>query len=156
MKKNIEKIINFAVLKHQNKYRADNKTPYLVHICEVVNMLQSWNINDEDILSTAYLHDVIEKTDTDVSELDQFGNKIKANVLLITHDENKISKEQYFFLNRKNVVKLADHLTNTLFFIKNKIRNPITYYQQGKVLIDYFKDKYPYNKTIKYVEEKLK
>ena len=152
----MNKVLKFAIDKHKNRFRADKTTPYIEHIYEVVEQLNKWGIKDNVILTTAYLHDIIEKTDSTISELNQFGDEVKKNVIQLTFDENKMSEDEYFKINKNNVVKLADHLTNTKFFIKNKIRNPYEYYKKGKVLVENFSNKLPFSKTINEIEKMLK
>lgn len=146
----------FAKNKHYKKYRADGCTPYFEHIKEVVDMLKDWNIKDENIIVTAYLHDVLEKTNTSINDIEKyFGKKILENVKLISFDENEMSEVEYYNNNKNNIVKLADHLTNTIYFNRNKLRNPIHYYKKGKTIVDNFRKEDFCKKTIENIENSL-
>lgn len=146
----------FAKNKHYKKYRADGFTPYFQHIQEVVNLIKEWKIDNVEIIVTAYLHDVLEKTNTTHQEIEKFfGKQILENIKLLSFDEKRINEQDYYKNNYNNVVKLADHLTNTIYFNKNKLRNPFQYYKKGKVLIDYFRYKDFCKETIKNVENFL-
>ncbi len=57
--------------------RKDGKTTVYVHLKSVVNRLKSIKMINEDVLAAAWLHDIIEDTDTIVDEIDQlFGKKL--------------------------------------------------------------------------------
>lgn len=74
---------------------------------------------------------------------------------MISYNENEMTEQQYFELNKNNVVKLADHICNTRFFMSNNIRDPKKYYEKGMVLINNFRNKSPYKETIEEIENDL-
>ncbi len=58
----ILKATQFSALKHQNQKRKDGKTPYVIHPISVAVILSEiGDIDDEEILSAALLHDTIEE-----------------------------------------------------------------------------------------------
>ena len=140
----------FAREKHSGKFRADKKTPYIIHVNEVCEFLELFgNVKDKEILTVACLHDTIEKTNTTFSELkNKFGEKVAIEVQKISFDENLIDEKEYFIRNRNNIVKLADHLTNTVYFCSNKLKNPYNYFHKGDILINNFKEDKRFNKII--------
>jgi (p)ppGpp synthase/HD superfamily hydrolase len=146
----------FAEAAHAGQFRADNTTNYRVHLNEVAHQLDDWGICDDFHFSVALLHDTIEKTSATYSQLYTiFGKKIADAVKLISHNENEMTEQQYFELNKNNVVKLADHICNTKFFMSNKIRDPKKYYTKGMVLINNFRNKSPYKEAIEEIENNL-
>lgn len=84
-----------------------------------------------------------------------FGRKIADEIIKITFDESKMSEEKYYLKNKDNVIKLADHLCNTRFFISNKIRDAKKYYLKGKVIVDNFRNQLPYKEEIENIEKEL-
>lgn len=147
----------FSQKAHFNFCRADHYTPYFEHIKEVVDLLKKWNRTEFNVLATAYLHDVLEKTNVKEEELyNVFGDVLTNYVKEITFDENNESEENYFLRNQYNVVKLADHLTNTIYFAYNGLREPLKYYNKGLILVNNFRKINPYKKTIEFVEIILK
>ena len=73
----------FAREKHKNQKRKDGVTPFYDHLEGVVNRLKNLGISNQDVLSAAWLHDVIEDTNTTFDEINEiFGNIISVLVLL--------------------------------------------------------------------------
>jgi len=82
------KALSMAEFAHYKQSRADKITPFIEHPCFVALYLLEKNIKDEDILSIAILHDVIEDTNIEEYELRYiFGDKIVDDIL-------KLSKEK--------------------------------------------------------------
>lgn len=164
----VEEAEKFAHIKHEGKFRKDGTTPYIVHIKEVVNKLYDWKYkasffenenfifrNRNVIISSAWLHDVLEKTETKKDELLKFGIRTMNQVVKITFDEEKESEEAYFNRNYDNIIKLADHITNTQYFMNNNLVDWISYYKKGMVLVDNFR-KYSFCKNdIMQIEQKI-
>ena len=114
--------MKFAVEAHKNQKRKDkSKTAYIVHPIEVLDILQRVGVVDEDILSAAVLHDVIEDTQYDYYDLwSMFGNTV-ANYVDEVSDDKTLPKQK-----RKNLqietmsaksdgaklIKIADKISN--------------------------------------------
>ncbi len=94
MKKVIDAIL-FAASSHAGQTRKDGITPYINHPIEVMHLLTfTGNVSDEDILSAAVLHDVIEDTNCTEEEIaERFGKKVAAVVLELT-DNKTLNKEE--------------------------------------------------------------
>lgn len=94
MKEVIDAIL-FAATCHAGQFRKDGVTPYINHPIEVMHLLTfTGNINDEEILIAAVLHDVIEDTDTSAEEIaERFGQNV-ANIVLELTDDISLSKEE--------------------------------------------------------------
>ena len=148
----IEDAKNFALNKHNGKFRKDGFTPYSEHLKEVVDMLSTWkyksgffqdeiNIfrNYNVIYASAWLHDTLEKTDTHKEELMRFGIRVMNQVVKISFKEDMETEEEYFKRNYDNVIKLADHICNTFYFMNNNLVDWREYYKKGMILVDNFK-----------------
>ncbi len=133
----LAKAIEFAHKKHQHQKRPDGITPFVDHLEGVVNRLKNIGIANQNILSAAWLHDTIEKTDTTFEEVDSiFGNTISVLVLSLTKDKNLPKKKQEIqYINQlKNaskdskIIKLCDASSN----IKDIAKAPISRNQKNK------------------------
>ncbi|MFA6518884.1 MAG: HD domain-containing protein [Candidatus Shapirobacteria bacterium] len=74
-----------AATQHDGQYRKDGVTPFIIHPFEVA-MIVSEYTNDEDIISSALLHDVLEDTQGYSYErlIEDFGNKVADIVQSLT------------------------------------------------------------------------
>lgn len=133
----LAKAIEFAQKKHQHQKRPDGITPFLDHLEGVVNRLKNIGIANQNILSAAWLHDTIEKTDTTFDEIDSiFGNTVSVLVLSLTKDKNLPKKKQELqYINQlKNasrdskIIKLCDASAS----IKEIAKAPISRNQKNK------------------------
>lgn len=138
------KIQELANTLYENIKRKDNITPYIVHPEAVVKLLLDAGIYNTEILSAAYLHDVLEEN----HEFKYNPNKLKQYLKLFIEDEifvtNVVDKVDYltfyedFYSNESKpymkafnmyelinvaktypdvlVIKLADRLANILDF----------------------------------------
>ncbi|MFZ9006685.1 MAG: HD domain-containing protein [Nitrosopumilaceae archaeon] len=89
-----EKARNFALEKHKNQKRPDGITPFYKHLEGVVFRLKNIGIVNNEILSAAWIHDVLEKTETSFDEINEiFGNSVSVLVLSLTKDSNLPKKE---------------------------------------------------------------
>lgn len=89
-----EKAKKFALEKHKNQKRPDGITPFHKHLEGVVFRLKNLGVTNIEILSSAWLHDVLEKSDTTFDEVnDIFGNSISVTVLSLTKNPTLSSKE---------------------------------------------------------------
>ncbi|MGD8299546.1 MAG: HD domain-containing protein [Nitrosopumilaceae archaeon] len=84
----------FASDRHKNQKRPDGITPFYQHLEGVVFRLKNLGITDSEILSSAWLHDILEKSDTTFDEInDIFGNSISVTVLSLTKDSQLPKKD---------------------------------------------------------------
>ena len=139
LRKKIDEARSFAVENHGNqKY---GKYPYEVHLINVVNVLLSNNILPDteiniDLWSSAWLHDVLEDTNTTKDEvIDKFGTNIFEIVWSLTDGEgdNRKEKKQIMYeklvLNQSAIIiKLADRIANLEFSIINNNQEKIKLY----------------------------
>ena len=74
----------FAKTKHSGKLKKSGIT-YSKHLEDVVSRLKSLGVNDEEVLCTGWLHDILEDTDTSFDELfEKFGRRVAVLTLSLT------------------------------------------------------------------------
>ncbi len=74
----------FAKTKHAGKLKKSGST-YSNHLENVVSRLKSLGVIDEEVLCAAWLHDILEDTDTSFDELfEKFGRRIAVMTLSLT------------------------------------------------------------------------
>ncbi len=85
----------YARDKHKDMTRNDGITPYSAHLEDVVSLLKSLGIIDEDVLCSGWLHDTIEDTKTTLDDLNErFGKKVSVLVYSLSKDEKLPKKER--------------------------------------------------------------
>lgn len=90
----------FAARKHDGQTRADGNTPYFSHVSRVVLILSHvFGVRDPEVLTAAFLHDVVEDTATDYDELEEaFGARVADYVIALTKNmmlPKKRREEEY-------------------------------------------------------------
>ena len=118
---------NFAKERHSGMIRKDGITSYYEHLAGVVARLKNLGITDEEVLSSAWLHDIIDDTETSFDELDQrFGSKVAVMVLSISKDKSlpRTKQEEQYVKQLKEsafdakLIKLCD-ISASLRDLKN-------------------------------------
>ena len=117
------KAAHFAARKHANQRRKDaEESPYINHPLEVAEHLaRVGEIEDEEILMAALLHDTIEDTETTKDEIaSEFGEEV-ANLVLECTDDKSLSKKERKHLqivnatkksSKAKMIKIADKTCN--------------------------------------------
>lgn len=83
----VTKAIEFAAKAHDGMARKKDKTPYILHPLEAAVIVGTMTDN-QDIISAALLHDVVEDTDITIEEIEEiFGNRVRALVESETEDK---------------------------------------------------------------------
>lgn len=155
-----QKAIKFAGEKHKNQKVPGTQANYLLHISNVaMEVILAYKMNNEfDInyaIQLALLHDTLEDTKTEFSELvEEFGEKVALGVQALTKNTNLTTKKDSMIdsLHRINqlekevgIVKLADRITNLQkppkHWTKDKIQN---YLSEAKLISELLKDKNEY------------
>lgn len=107
--------------------RKDSNVPHYEHLAAVVARLKNLGVTDEDTLSAAWLHDIINYTDTSFDELDQrFSSRVAVLVLSMSKDKNlprSIQEEQYVKQLKEStleakLIKLCD-ISSSIKDLKN-------------------------------------
>lgn len=120
------KALEFAREKHKGQMRKNN-TPveYITHPINVANLVKKYANNAEniyDLVSSAYLHDTLEDTNTTYKELTcNFGNIISNLVKELTNNDvlkKEMGKTKYLSMKMTSmsedalIIKLCDRLDN--------------------------------------------
>lgn len=134
----IRKALRVAAIQHDKQYRKDNLTPFIIHPYEVALRVSEY-IDDEDIISAALLHDLLEDTSGYSYEKlkEEFGEKV-ANIVQSLTDEplpdfDWNQKHQKYLENLKTasdeavLVCLVDKFSNVSTAPVNQDR--VWYYQ---------------------------
>lgn len=148
----LEKVLKFATDAHEGQFRKyGNNVPYITHPIAVANIVVHYksveSVNDAEIVTAiAYLHDVLEDTDTTYNQLDRFilyatnfnydlTNKIMVAVRLLTKSKHNFNLINYLDDIRQNkyalMIKLAD-LEHNMSDLKDQKK--LDYYK----LIEYY------------------
>ncbi|KAF2508678.1 bifunctional (p)ppGpp synthetase/guanosine-3',5'-bis(diphosphate) 3'-pyrophosphohydrolase [Flavobacterium zhairuonense] len=139
LRKKIDEARSFAAEKHGNqKY---GRYPYEVHLINVINVLLRNDILPDtemniDLWSSAWLHDVLEDTDTARDEIiDRFGIHIFEIVWSLSDGKGEDRKEkkqamyEKIVLNQNAIIiKLADRIANLEFSIIDNNQEKIKLY----------------------------
>ena len=118
---------NFAKERHLGMIRKDSNIPHHEHLAAVVARLKNLGVTDEDTLSAAWLHDIIDDTNTSFGELDQrFSSRVAVLVLSMSKDKSlprPIQEEQYVKQLKEStleakLIKLCD-ISSSIKDLKN-------------------------------------
>lgn len=134
----IKDVMQFAMKAHGDQMYGN--LPYITHLSDVYRVLLKIGIQDVEILSTAWLHDVLEDTAYHYSAIVQLTNKNVAEMVYAITDElgrnRRERKEKTWPKLIKNekaiVVKQADMLAN--------VNQGIV---EGSSLLNMYKKEYP-------------
>lgn len=110
-----------AEIRHADQARYAGETYFVGHLSEVAKVVAKLRYPDQ-VIAAAYLHDILEDTDTEPEELDQFGEEVKAIVVACTRPRGMSRRQsnpityralrECPYAEHAIVVKLADRLVN--------------------------------------------
>jgi len=115
-----EKAKKFAYKAHKGQLRKDGVAPYIEHPKAVVGILKSVGVNNDSILSAAWLHDVVEDCGIKLETVrNEFGDNIARLVDGMTQNKGVESKKAYRarIINNSDdvkLIKLSDTLHNIM------------------------------------------
>lgn len=122
----IEEAYNFAKQKHEGQIRKDGSA-YINHpkkVAEIVKKYFSYHSRVNELITAAYLHDVVEDTDTTIEEIrEKFGEYVAYLVNGVTNNDiqkKRMGKTNYLCNKMLHMdedvlnLKLCDRLSNTL------------------------------------------
>ncbi|MBR9802348.1 MAG: HD domain-containing protein [Rubinisphaera brasiliensis] len=80
--------ISYAARAHGGQWRKDKQTPYFAHPVRVMTIVcREFGVSDENILSAAVLHDIIEDTTRDYENISfHFGTEVADLVACLSKD----------------------------------------------------------------------
>jgi guanosine-3',5'-bis(diphosphate) 3'-pyrophosphohydrolase len=117
------KALHFAADKHRDQKRKDvSASPYINHPIFVAQILADvGGIDDLEVLSAAVLHDTVEDTETEVTDIEkEFGERV-ANIVGEVTDDKSLEKSERKRLQIEHardiseegaLVKVADKIAN--------------------------------------------
>jgi len=122
-----KKAEEFARKRHEGEVRKFNGEPYFNHVKRVAENVREFkkSHNQDELIAAAFLHDVLEDTETNYFEIEEnFGDLVASIVKELTNNRSKIeffSKGKYLGKKMANpkkmsnwalAIKLADRLDN--------------------------------------------
>lgn len=128
----VEKAMRLAATAHRHQHRKGSDVPYIAHPASVALILEQAGFRDENILSAALLHDVVEDTDCTLDEIRrQFPAQVVELVESLTEVKLDSSGTKRSWEDRKRdhleqlrnspfgarAIALADKLHNLLSMI---------------------------------------
>ena len=85
--------VEFAEQRHAGQRRASDSAPFVLHPLEVASMLDRSGYPDH-VVAAAVLHDVLEDTDSERSELETLFGKEVSDPVAAVSDDPRIADEQ--------------------------------------------------------------
>jgi (p)ppGpp synthase/HD superfamily hydrolase len=86
--------LQFAEGRHAGQRRASDGAPFVVHPLEVASLLDRAGYPDH-VVAAAVLHDVLEKTDTEYSEVEAlFGSEVTELVAAVSDDPTLADQDE--------------------------------------------------------------
>lgn len=116
----IERAAELAKAAHEGQVRKVSGAPYFTHVESVASLVREYGGSDE-MIAAAYLHDTLEDTEVEYSQLKStFGQNVADMVEQLTNEKNipKEEKAKYLIRKMKGMVpevlfiKLCDILSN--------------------------------------------
>lgn len=126
-----QRALAFAKERHKDQTRKYNKEPYINHCIAVAELVKESFLWSEEMVAAAYLHDVIEDTNTTKEELEkEFGNEVASLVDMLTNvstlkdgcREIRKAIERHHIsraCDDAKTIKLADIIDNVPDIVKN-------------------------------------
>ena len=86
--------VDWAVQMHGDQRRASDRALFVVHPLEVASLLNGRGFDDE-VVAAGALHDVVEKTDASVADVEaRFGWRVASIVAAVSEDESIADYEE--------------------------------------------------------------
>lgn len=133
---------------HFGHYRKHYKIPYISHPLEVYKLLVINGVTNEIVLAAALLHDVLEDTEIDES---QILNETNNNVLVIVKKLTKpdgLAKEDYLknlisdnteWAIETREIKVCDRICNVKDYLNSNSEWAVKYFDKAKYLFKKYK-----------------
>ena len=132
----VTKAIEFAAAAHDGMTRKKDKTPYILHPLEAAVIVGSIT-DDQDIISAAVLHDVVEDTQITIEEIEKnFGSRIRALVESETEDKRADLPPENTWRIRKEEsleeLENCDDIAVQILWLGDKLSNMRSFYRIWK------------------------
>ena len=129
----VTKAIIFAANAHDGMCRKKDETPYVLHPLEAAAIVGTMT-SDQDVISAAVLHDIVEDTHISIDELEaEFGERVRALVETETEEKRhdlppsetwKLRKEESL-----NVLRSAEDTAVLMLWLGDKLANMRSFYR---------------------------
>ena len=133
----VSEAIIFAVQAHDGMRRKKNTSPYILHPMEAA-VIVSTMTNDQEVISAAALHDVVEDAGIKMEEIEEkFGLRVRKLVESETEDKRADRPPMETWQIRKEesllVLKNADDLDVLRVWLGDKLANMRSLYREWKM-----------------------
>ena len=133
----VSEAIAFAVKAHDGMRRKNGQSPYILHPIEAAVIVGTMT-DDQEIIASAVLHDVVEDTDITINEVEKnFGKRVKELVECETEDKRADMPPAESWRIRKEesleVLKNASDIAVLMVWIGDKLANMRAIYREWKV-----------------------
>ena len=132
----VTKAIKFAAKAHDGMCRKKDKTPYILHPLEAAVIVGTMT-SDQDIISAAVLHDVVEDTGIAIEEIEEnFGKRVRTLVESETEDKRADLPPGDTWKTRKKesleVLKSSNDDAVLMLWLGDKLANMRSFYRMWK------------------------
>ena len=133
----VSKAIIYAAEVHDGMRRKKNQTPYILHPMEAA-VIVSTMTDDQEVIASAALHDVVEDTDITIEEVErEFGKRIRELVEAETEDKREeIPPSESWYVRKEEsllILKNTDDMDVLIVWLGDKLANMRSIYRQWKV-----------------------
>lgn len=133
----ISKAITFAVIAHDGMRRKNGQSPYILHPLEA-SVIVGTMTDDQEIIASAVLHDVVEDTNISICEIENnFGKRVKELVECETEDKRADLPPSETWRIRKEesleVLKNANDIAVLMVWLGDKLANMRAIYREWKI-----------------------
>ena len=133
----ISNAIAFAVKAHDGMRRKNGEAPYILHPLEAAVIVGTMT-DDQEIISSAVLHDVVEDTDIKIEEIEKnFGSRVRELVECETEDKRADLPPAQTWRIRKEesleILKNTNDIAVLMVWVGDKLANMRAIYREWKV-----------------------
>lgn len=133
----VSEAIIFAVKAHDGMRRKKEKAPYVLHPMEVAVIVGALT-DDQDVISAAVLHDVVEDAGVTIDEIEQrFGKRVRQLVACETENKREdLPPEETWQIRKEEslqVLKNAEDPAVRIVWLGDKLANMRAIYRDWKV-----------------------
>lgn len=128
--------IQFAAKAHDGMSRKKDKSPYILHPLEAASIVGTMT-SDQDVISAAVLHDVVEDTGITIEEIEaNFGKRVKELVVSETEDKRAdLPPEDTWKIRKEESLEELKNCGNTdvlMLWLGDKLSNMRSFHRIWK------------------------